>query len=854
MNEVDGNLVAILGPTNTGKTHLAFDRLIAYKSGIFGFPLRLLARENYDKAVKKIGINNVALITGEEKYIPKEAKYFFCTVESIPKNLNVECVVIDEIQIAADYERGHVFTEHLLHTRGEFETIFLGSLTIKTLLLKIFPKIKIELRNRLSKLSYVSNKNFSKLKPRTAVIAFNVNSVYEIAENFRSHRGGAAVVLGSLSPRTRNAQVEIYEDKKVDYLVATDAIGMGLNLNIDHVAFSSIEKFDGRFNRNLLPNELGQIAGRAGRFQNNGTFSLLKNAGDLDTKIIQNIEDSNFEEIKKIYWRNSNLDFSNIINFLNSLKQFPLQKYFIHKKNAADEINFRNLIEDEDIKKLVINKERIKLLWDVCRIPDFQKLFNDTYIQFLKTIFLLLVKNEKIPKLWLEKNVLSLNKFNGGIEELSLKISQIRTWTYISNHQNWIENGKYWQEITQNIEDNLSDSLHEGLTNRFVDSTSKFFINSFKNNEIPNIEINDRKTLIINNIEYGLVNGFDLKFNKNVISHSLFSLSHVKKSTRFMIEEKIDNFLNAPLESISFGNVSEINFDKTIKILWGEEEIGQLLKGSTISSPIAEALNTEYLSSENKLLVSAKLQKWIDETIKTKLWPIKEEVDDKLSSNTRAIQFNIFENLGSLPIEKFSSFLKDISKEDKSILSKLGIRIGAKYFFVPNFLKKTPMELLAILWCVYNDYKFDGFLPLPKDGRVSFLSENEMKKGYWNAIGYLKIKNFALRIDVFERIFFIARQKIKIGPFLDSPDLMNPVGCNKEQLNDIMIYCGFNSIKLNNDRTLFIYNTNKKQNITKKTKIKKINLAKKLKNKNTYKRNTKTNDPNSPFAVLEKLL
>ncbi len=854
MNEVDGNLVAILGPTNTGKTHLAFDRLIAYKSGIFGFPLRLLARENYDKAVKKIGINNVALITGEEKYIPKEAKYFFCTVESIPKNLNVECVVIDEIQIAADYERGHVFTEHLLHTRGEFETIFLGSLTIKTLLLKIFPKIKIELRNRLSKLSYVSNKNFSKLKPRTAVIAFNVNSVYEIAENFRSHRGGAAVVLGSLSPRTRNAQVEIYEDKKVDYLVATDAIGMGLNLNIDHVAFSSIEKFDGRFNRNLLPNELGQIAGRAGRFQNNGTFSLLKNAGDLDTKIIQNIEDSNFEEIKKIYWRNSNLDFLNIINFLNSLKQFPLQKYFIHKKNAADEINFRNLIEDEDIKKLVINKERIKLLWDVCRIPDFQKLFNDTYIQFLKTIFLLLVKNEKIPKLWLEKNVLSLNKFNGGIEELSLKISQIRTWTYISNHQNWIENGKYWQEITQNIEDNLSDSLHEGLTNRFVDSTSKFFINSFKNNEIPNIEINDRKTLIINNIEYGLVNGFDLKFNKNVISHSLFSLSHVKKSTRFMIEEKIDNFLNAPLESISFGNVSEINFDKTIKILWGEEEIGQLLKGSTISSPIAEALNTEYLSSENKLLVSAKLQKWIDETIKTKLWPIKEEVDDKLSSNTRAIQFNIFENLGSLPIEKFSSFLKDISKEDKSILSKLGIRIGAKYFFVPNFLKKTPMELLAILWCVYNDYKFDGFLPLPKDGRVSFLSENEMKKGYWNAIGYLKIKNFALRIDVFERIFFIARQKIKIGPFLDSPDLMNPVGCNKEQLNDIMIYCGFNSIKLNNDRTLFIYNTNKKQNITKKTKIKKINLAKKLKNKNTYKRNTKTNDPNSPFAVLEKLL
>ena len=477
MTEFDGNLTAILGPTNTGKTYLAFDRLMAYKSGIFGFPLRLLARENYDKAVKRIGLNNVALITGEEKFIPKEAKYFFCTVESIPKNLNVECVVIDEIQLASDYERGHIFTEHLFNTRGEFETILLGSLTIKSLLIKMFPRIKIESRERLSRLSFVSNKNFSKLKPRSAIIAFNINNIYEIAENLRFHRGGAAVVLGSLSPRTRNAQVEIYEEKKVDYLVATDAIGMGLNLNINHVAFSSIEKFDGRFKRSLHPNELGQIAGRAGRFENNGTFSLLKNAGELDIKTIHNIEDSNFERINKIYWRNSSLDFSNIENFLSSLKIFPIHNYLIHKKNAVDELNFRNLIDDTAINKLLINTDRIKLLWDVCRIPDFQKLFNDTYLQFLKTIFLLLVKNEKIPKPWLEKNILSLQKFNGGIEELFLKISQIRTWTYISNHQNWVDNEKYWQEITQEIENSLSDNLHEGLTNRFVDIAYELFLN-----------------------------------------------------------------------------------------------------------------------------------------------------------------------------------------------------------------------------------------------------------------------------------------------------------------------------------------------------------------------------------------
>ena len=301
MRAEDNNLVAVLGPTNTGKTYLAFERLMSYQSGIFGFPLRLLARENYDKAVKKIGINNVALVTGEEKFIPKEAKYFFCTVESIPKNINVECVAIDEIQLASDYERGHIFTEHLLNTRGEFETIFLGALTMKPLLTKIFPNIKFELRERFSKLSYNSNRSFSKLKPRSAVIAFNINNVYEIAENLRSHRGGAAVVLGSLSPRTRNAQVEIYEEKKVDYLVATDAIGMGLNLNIDHIAFSSIEKYDGRYKRNLYTTEIGQIAGRAGRYENNGTFSLLKNAGELDIKTIRDIEDSNFNPVNKIY-------------------------------------------------------------------------------------------------------------------------------------------------------------------------------------------------------------------------------------------------------------------------------------------------------------------------------------------------------------------------------------------------------------------------------------------------------------------------------------------------------------------------------------------------------------------------
>ncbi len=853
MKQIDGNLIAILGPTNTGKTYNAFERLMSFNSGIFGFPLRLLARENYDKAVKKIGINYVALITGEEKFIPKEARYFFCTVESIPKDLNVECIAIDEIQLASDYERGHIFTEHLLNTRGEFETIFLGSLTIKTLLLKIFPNIKLDLRDRFSKLSFISNKSFSKLKPRSALVAFNVNKVYELAENLRSHKGGAAVVLGSLSPRTRNAQVEIYEEKKVDYLVATDAIGMGLNLKIDHVAFASIAKFDGRYRRDLLPNEIGQIAGRAGRFKNNGTFSLLKNAGEFDLKTIQNIEDSNFDQINRIYWRNNFIDFSSVDNVLKSLKQFPVHSYLIHKKNAEDELNFRYLINDELVIKYLTTKEKIKLLWDVCRIPDFQKLFNDTYLEFLKTIFLLLIKNEKIPQPWLEKNILGLQNFNGGIDELSLKISQIRTWTYISNHQKWIDNEKYWQEITHKIENDLSDNLHTGLTNRFVDTTSKYFINSAKNHEkLDSINYNG-KFLAINNIEYGSFEGFSINFNKDVISHSLFSLSHVKKSARIMIEEKINNFLNAPNESINFGNIVNNKLDENIKIYWGEEKIGQLLKGPNISSPLAEALNTEYLSSEKKLLVSAKLQNWIDELIKTMLWPIKESISEKISPNVRAIQFNIYENLGTLPVIEFSTFLKNISTEDKSILSKLGIRIGAKYFFIPNFLKKSPMELSAILWCVYNQIKLDDVLPLPNDGRVSFLPNLKMKESYWSSIGYINLNNFALRIDVFERIFFLARQKIKSGPFIESSDLMNPVGCNKDQLKDILEFCGFSVLKLTNGRYLYFFDS-KNSKKTKNIKSKKIKPLKKSNKRKINNNSKKAADPNSPFAVLEKLL
>ena len=847
-NEED-NLLAILGPTNTGKTFTAFEKLFSYSSGIFGFPLRLLARENYDKAVKRIGLSNVALITGEEKIFPKEAKYFFCTVESMPKNIPVDCVIIDEIQLAADYERGHIFTDRILNLRGNFQTIFLGSLNIQNILKKIYPNIIIEKKNRFSQLTFLRKQNFSKLQPRSAIIAFNINKVYEIAENIRTHKGGAAVVLGSLSPRTRNAQVEVYENKNVDYLVATDAIGMGLNLNINHISFSSLEKFDGRYNRNLSPSELGQIAGRAGRYKQDGTFSHTKEAGNLDPLIIEQIENHNFDNIQKIYWRNSDLDFNSIDSLLSSLKKYPIQNYFIHKKNALDEVNFRNLINDNEIKRFLVSKRNLELLWNICQIPDFEKLFNDNFLLLLKDIFLVLIENHYyIPEQWISTKISKLDNFGGGIPELSIKISQIRTWTYISNNHNWLKNTHYWKEKTQQIENKLSDQLHNSLTNKFIDYSSKFFIGEKKIFNIEDIFVKNNNEIFLDKNKYGIIKGFDLIEDKKIFSQSLFSISNIKKSVRNMINEKVDNFLNSPFDSINFGDISNSKIKDDTFIYWGDEPIGKLKKGKSIYRPIADALNSEYLSSENKLLVSAKLQKWIDKEISDTLHPLNKKLDENINSEIRAIAFYCLENFGNYPIEKFKETLKEISQESRAQLTKLGIRIGAKYFFIPNLLKKKPLEFCAILWKTFYQISNDEFLPLPSNGRVSFTSETNMPDNYWQSIGYINIKNFIFRIDVFEKIFFIARQKLKKGPFLESSDLMNPIGCNSNQLKDIMNFCGYEYVTISDEKKLFFLSKKKKE-IKKVTKNKSSKKIHKKNNENKIKR-----DPNSPFAVLEKLL
>ena len=847
----DSNLKAILGPTNTGKTFLAFDRLLSYQSGIFGFPLRLLARENYDRAVQKIGKSKVALITGEEKIFPKDAKYFFCTVESMPSNFEVECIAIDEVQLASDYERGHIFTDRILHSRGTMETIFLGSSTIYYVLKKLFPEINVSSRERFSKLTFSKVQNISKLKPRSAVIAFNINKVYEIAESLRMHKGGAAVVLGSLSPRTRNAQVDVYENKKVNFLVATDAIGMGLNLNINHVSFSSLQKFDGKYKRNLIPAEIGQIAGRAGRFKNDGTFGCTKEIPFIDPKIIQSIENHTFNKIEKIYWRNSNIDFTSISSVLNSLNQFPIKNFYIHKKNAIDEVSFRTLSEDNDIKIYLTNELNVRLLWDVCRIPDFQKIFFDSYLELLKNIFLVLMNNNlKIPEDWLNNKVFPLENYNGGIEELTSKVSNIRTWTYISNQSLWLENNDYWKGKTRNIEDNLSDKLHESLTNRFVDSTASYFVKDSQTDSEPIIAVSSDNFIKLNGQNYGYINGFDLKLMNKEISSSLFSLKHVKKSIRLMIKEKIDNFLNAPDESLNLGEIRNLLIKDNVNIYWGKESVGFLTKGENIFSPKVEVINSEFLDSEKKILINNKLQKWINNEITNNLKPINQELDESAQSNLRSITFNLYKSLGTMFIKEYQDEIKNFNETNKALISKMGIRTGAKFFFIPNLLKKKAIEMKALLWKIFYSSSVSFPYPLPTDGRVSFIADKKIEDTYWMAIGYICINDFAVRVDVFEKIFYLARKKIKSGPFIESSDMMNPIGCNSDQLANILDYCGFANSTLGDGKKIFFFQQKK---VKKPDKTIKRKSLKNVKN-NLSKRKKKVADPNSPFAVLEKLL
>src|ERR1700751_6094446 len=463
-------LVAVLGPTNTGKTHLAIERMLGHQSGMIGFPLRLLARENYDRIVKLRGARAVALITGEKKILPPNPSYFVCTAESMPLDRPVYFLAVDEIQLCADPERGHVFTARLLHARGMQETMFLGAATIKSIMRRLVPEVEYVGRPRFSTLSYTGYKKVTRLPPRSAGVAFAIADVFSLAEAIRRQRGGTAVVLGALSPRARNAQVGMFQAGEVDYLVATDAIGMGLNMDLDHVAFARIGKFDGRGPRPLNAAEMAQFAGRAGPHMSDGPFGPTAEQAPLSTEIVEAVEAHRFDPLTRLNWRNIRLRFESIAALLKSLEERPSIPGLVQAREADDHRALQALSGNQEVVKLAVHPGAVRLLWEVCQIPDFRKAMTDSHIRLLGHCFHHLAGLEQqLPTSWIAKQIANLDRIDGDIDTLMARIAHIRTWTYITHRGDWVDNATTWQERARGIEDQLSDALHDRITQRFVD-------------------------------------------------------------------------------------------------------------------------------------------------------------------------------------------------------------------------------------------------------------------------------------------------------------------------------------------------------------------------------------------------
>ena len=494
MENNTNRITAVLGPTNTGKTHLAIETMLEFETGIIGFPLRLLAREVYDKVIQKVNISKVALITGEEKIIPANAKYYLCTVESMPLNKIVEFVAVDEIKMCNDSERGHIFTDRLLNFRGEKLTIFLGSSTIKNIINSLEEKIEFVFKDRYSKLTYGGYKKISRLDRKSAIIAFSTEDVYAIAELVRRQKGGSAIIMGSLSPKTRNSQVQLYQSGDVDYLVATDAIGMGINMDLNNVYFSNLKKFDGKKLRQLNLSEISQIAGRAGRYINDGTFGITGDCRELSSEEVDILEKHKLEPINYIYWRNSNIDFNDIESLVKSLEEKPKKNFLRRIYECEDEKILKFFLKNKSNYKITNNSDILKTLWACCQIPDFVKHTYGNHLEVVTKVFnFLTTKKKRVPNKYMRTKLNNLDKIEGNIDSLTNRIANVRTWSYVSNKKNWVENQDYWVERTKLLEDKLSDRLHEELTKSFIDKRASILARGLKQDFDLKTEIKDEK-------------------------------------------------------------------------------------------------------------------------------------------------------------------------------------------------------------------------------------------------------------------------------------------------------------------------------------------------------------------------
>ena len=784
MNLNNKKITAVLGPTNTGKTHLAIETMLSFESGIIGFPLRLLAREVYDKIIQRTDISKVALITGEEKIIPMNAKYYLCTVESMPLNKLVDFVAIDEIQMCADNERGHVFTDRLLNFRGEKLTMFLGSHTIKNIINSLEEKVEFIFKDRFSKLSYVGHKKISRLNPKSAIIAFSIEEVYAIAELVRRQKGGSAIVMGSLSPKTRNSQVKLYQSGDVDYLVATDAIGMGLNMDLDNVYFSSLKKFDGKKLRKLNLSEISQIAGRAGRYRNDGSFGITGDCKELSAEEIELIESHKLEPIQYIFWRNSNLNFKNFESLINSLDEKPTKKILRRIYDCEDEKLLKFFLKEHSKYNILNEKNSLEIIWECCQIPDFVKHTYGHHLEVVSKVFGFLTSGKKrVLNKYMKKQLNSLDKLEGNVDSISNRIANVRTWSYVSNKKNWVENKDYWIERTKILEDKLSDRLHEELTKSFIDKRASILARGLKQDIDLKTEITDQKNVLIDGQYIGELKG--LKLNLDLKIDSLDTdIKSLKKASRQGVGPELIKRVNQIINS----NILKLKED--FKIYWGNDPIAYLTPGKNYLEPNLNLIADDILEFENRNRLQIHLEQWLKKFIREKLTDLVNLNNiEKNNNSIRALCYQLFENNGVLKRDLVSEFVKQLSLDNRKILRKNGIKIGRYHIYLHKIIKPEAVTIRLLLW--KNYYRKNMNLKPPKFGLNFIIEENNINSNFMLICGFEKFKNFYVRIDILERLFIKIIENTKDKEVKLQSEMMNLLGCTKENFLKLLVLMGY---------------------------------------------------------------
>ncbi len=800
-------ITAVLGPTNTGKTFLAIETLLSFNSGMIGFPLRLLAREVYDKVIKKCDPSFVALITGEEKIIPSNAKYFLCTVESMPIDKKLDFVAIDEIQMCNDHERGHIFTDRLLNLRGEKQTMFMGSHTMKNILSNLNEEIEFINKERYSKLSYSGHKKISRIERKSAIIAFSTEEVYAIAELLRRQKGGCAIVMGSLSPKTRNSQVSLYQSGDVDYLVATDAIGMGINMDLNNIYFSNLKKFDGKRLRRLNLSEIGQIAGRAGRYMNDGNFGVTGEVQNINSEDIELIENHKFEEINNIFWRNSQLNFTNTETLINSLDEKPDKEWLRRINDCEDEKVLKYLVNQQNQIEIKNEKEKLKLLWECCQIPDFVKKSYGKHLEIVKKVFNFLSgKNRKIPNSYIKEQLKLLDKIEGNVDSISNRIANVRTWSYVANKSNWVENNDYWIERTKYIEDKLSDRLHEELTKTFIDKRASVLAKGLKQDISFKTEIINNKQVKINDQFIGYLNGLKLDLDLKVDALDADVKSLKKASRQGVMPEILDR-----IDQIIKTNLIEIKND--FKIYWNNFSIAKIKKGKDYLSPEIELIIDDMIENKDKNKLNLFLEKWIREKIETELESLikLKKIKDN-NSDIRALAYNLYENNGVVKRENVKFILKKLGQRERKILRDIGIKFGRYHIFLHKLFKPSSVSLRILLWKNYFQ-KYHSLEP-PVFGLNFFERNEKTSKDFMLLCGFENFDKIYVRIDILERLFIlifnsksegIEKQKeIKLVP-----EMLNLLGCNKENFIKLLRRMNYKTYE-KEDNIFFKYTPTKK--------------------------------------------